>query len=178
MKFGAFVDIGGVDGMIHVSELSWNRIKDPSEVVSVGDEVEVTIKTLDPEKKQIGLGYKKLEDNPWEIFKSKYSVDSVAEVEIANFTEFGAFAHIVPGVDGLIHISQIANKHVAKPQDELTIGQEVEAKIVSIDLEKKRVSLSIRALLPEEEAAPVEEAVEAPAEEVVEAPAEEAADAE
>lgn len=169
MKFGAFVDIGGVDGMIHVSELSWNRIKDPSEVVSVGDEVEVTIKSLNPEKKQIALGYKKLEDNPWEIFKAKYAVDSVAEVEIANFTDFGAFAHIVPGVDGLIHISQIANKHVAKPADVLKIGEKVEAKITEIDEERKRVSLSIRALLPVEEVAeeaPAEEAVEAPAEEV------------
>jgi len=166
MKFGAFVDIGGVDGMIHVSELSWNRIKDPSEVVSVGDEVEVTIKSLNPEKKQIALGYKKLEDNPWEIFKAKYAVDSVAEVEIANFTDFGAFAHIVPGVDGLIHISQIANKHVAKPADVLKIGEKVEAKITEIDEERKRVSLSIRALLPVEAAA--EEAVEAPAEEVAE----------
>ena len=167
MKFGAFVDIGGVDGMIHVSELSWNRIKDPSEVVSVGDEVEVTIKSLNPEKKQIALGYKKLEDNPWEIFKAKYAVDSVAEVEIANFTDFGAFAHIVPGVDGLIHISQIANKHVAKPADVLKIGEKVEAKITEIDEERKRVSLSIRALLPVEEAAE-----EAPAEEA-EAPVEE-----
>ncbi len=177
MKFGAFVDIGGVDGMIHVSELSWNRIKDPSEVVSVGDEVEVTIKSLNPEKKQIALGYKKLEDNPWEIFKSKYSVDSVAEVEIANFTDFGAFAHIIPGVDGLIHISQIANKHVAKPADVLKIGEKVEAKITEIDDERKRVSLSIRALLPVEEVAeaPVEEVAEAPAEEVAEAPVEETA---
>ena len=160
MKFGAFVDIGGVDGMIHVSELSWNRIKDPSEVVSVGDEVEVTIKSLNPEKKQIALGYKKLEDNPWEIFKSKYAVDSVAEVEIANFTDFGAFAHIVPGVDGLIHISQIANKHISKPADVLKIGEKVEAKITEIDEDRKRVSLSIRALLP------VEETEEAPVEEV------------
>lgn len=168
MKFGAFVDIGGVDGMIHVSELSWNRIKDPSEVVSVGDEVEVTIKSLNPEKKQIALGYKKLEDNPWEIFKAKYAVDSVAEVEIANFTDFGAFAHIIPGVDGLIHISQIANKHVAKPADVLKIGEKVEAKITEIDEERKRVSLSIRALLPVEEVAE-----KAPAEEVAEAAVEE-----
>ncbi len=160
MKFGAFVDIGGVDGMIHVSELSWNRIKDPSEVVSVGDEVEVTIKSLNPEKKQIALGYKKLEDNPWEIFKNNYAVDSEVEVEIANFTDFGAFAHIIPGIDGLIHISQIANKHVAKPADVLKIGEKVNVKITEIDEDRKRVSLSIRALLPEE---PV---VEAEAEEV------------
>ena len=150
MKFGAFVDIGGVDGMIHISELSWSRIKDPSEVVNVGDEVEVTIKSLNPEKKQIALGYKKLEDNPWEIFKSKYAVDSEVEVEIANFTDFGAFAHIIPGIDGLIHISQIANKRIAKPADALTIGEKVTAKITEIDDERKRVSLSIRALLPEE----------------------------
>ncbi len=160
MKFGAFVDIGGVDGMIHVSELSWNRIKDPSEVVSVGDEVEVTIKSLNPEKKQIALGYKKLEDNPWEIFKNNYSVDSEVEVEIANFTDFGAFAHIIPGIDGLIHISQIANKHVAKPADVLKIGEKVNVKITEIDEERKRVSLSIRALLPEEPVAEEAEATE------------------
>ncbi len=164
MKFGAFVDIGGVDGMIHVSELSWNRIKDPSEVVSVGDEVEVTIKSLNPEKKQIALGYKKLEDNPWEIFKRDYAVGSEAEVEIANFTDFGAFAHIIPGIDGLIHISQIANKHVAKPADVLKIGEKVNVKITDIDEERKRVSLSIRALLPEEEVV----AEETPAEETAE----------
>ncbi len=174
MKFGAFVDIGGVDGMIHISELSWSRIKDPSEVVNVGDEVEVTIKSLNPEKKQIALGYKKLEDNPWEIFKSKYSVGDEAEVEIANFTDFGAFAHIVAGIDGLIHISQIANKHVAKPADVLKIGEKVTVKITEIDEERKRVSLSIRALLPEEEVAeaPAEEAAEAPVEEVAEEAAE------
>ena len=168
MKFGAFVDIGGVDGMIHVSELSWNRIKDPSEVVSVGDEVEVTIKSLNPEKKQIALGYKKLEDNPWEIFKSKYAVDSEVEVEIANFTDFGAFAHIIPGIDGLIHISQIANKHVAKPADALKIGEKVNVKITEIDEDRKRVSLSIRALLPEEPVAEEAEAAEEVAEEAAE----------
>ncbi len=168
MKFGAFVDIGGVDGMIHISELSWNRIKDPSEVLSVGDEVEVTIKSLNPEKKQIALGYKKIEDNPWEIFKRDYAVGSEAEVEIANFTDFGAFAHIIPGIDGLIHISQIANKHVAKPADVLKIGEKVNVKITDIDEERKRVSLSIRALLPEEvaeEAAPAEEVAEEATEE-------------
>ena len=175
MKFGAFVDIGGVDGMIHVSELSWSRIKDPSEVLSVGDEVEVTIKSLNPEKKQIALGYRKMEDNPWEIFKSKYAEGDEAEVEIANFTDFGAFAHIIPGVDGLIHISQIANKHVAKPADVLKIGEKVTVKITEINEERKRVSLSIRALLPEEvvEEASVEDAsVEETS--VEEAPAEDA----
>ena len=148
--YGAFVDIGGVDGMVHISELSWNRIKNPAEVVSVGDEIEVYVKALDTEKKKISLGYKKAEDNPWTIFQTNYSVDDVVTVKIVSMTTYGAFARIIPGVDGLIHISQIANKHVAKPQDELTIGQEVQAKITAIDLEKKRVSLSIRALLEPE----------------------------
>ncbi len=169
MKFGAFVDIGGVDGMIHVSELSWSRIKDPSEVVNVGDEVEVTIKSLNPEKKQIALGYKKLEDNPWEIFKSKYSVGDEVEVTIANFTDFGAFAHIIPGIDGLIHISQISNKRVEKPADALKIGDKVMVKITDVDEERKRVSLSIRALLPEAVAEAAEEVVEEVAEEAAEA---------
>ncbi|MBO5210369.1 MAG: bifunctional 4-hydroxy-3-methylbut-2-enyl diphosphate reductase/30S ribosomal protein S1 [Clostridia bacterium] len=171
-SYGAFVDIGGVDGMVHISELSWARIKNPAEVVSVGDTVEVYVKDLDTDKKKISLGYKKAEDNPWAIFQNNYNVDDVVKVTIVSMTTYGAFARIIPGIDGLIHISQIANKRINKPADELTIGQEVEAKITAIDLEKKRISLSIRALLPEEEAAPaeevVEEAVEAPAEEVAE----------
>ncbi len=165
--YGAFVDIGGVDGMVHISELSWARIKNPAEVVSVGDVIEVYIKDLDKEKKRISLGYKKAEDNPWTIFQNNYNVDDVVKATIVSMTTYGAFARIIPGVDGLVHISQIANKHVAKPQDELKIGQEVDAKITAIDLEQKRVSLSIRALLPEEVA---EEVAEAPAEEAVEAP--------
>ncbi len=175
-NFGAFVDIGGVDGMVHISELSWKRIKHPSEVVKEGDEIEVFIKALDPEAKKISLGYRKDEDCPWEIFKKNYEIGSEVEVEIANFTTFGAFAHIIPGVDGLIHISQIANKRIEKPADVLKIGEKVTVKITDIDFEKKKVSLSIRVLLPEEapveetaeEAAPVEEAPaaeEAPVEE-------------
>ena len=165
-SYGAFVDIGGVDGMIHISELSWARIKNPSEVVLVGDTVEVYVKDLDADKKKISLGYKKEDENPWVIFQNNYNIDDVVKVTIVSMTTYGAFARIIPGIDGLIHISQIANKHIAKPQDELTVGQEVEAKITAIDLDKKRISLSIRALLPEEEK--VEEAVE----EVAEAPAE------
>ena len=169
-SYGAFVDIGGVDGMIHISELSWQRIKNPSEVVLVGDTVEVYVKDLDTEKKKISLGYKKEEENPWTIFNNTYAVDSVVKVTIVSLTAYGAFARIMSGVDGLIHISQIANKHVAKPQDELKVGQEVEAKIIAIDNDKKRVSLSIRALLPEEV---VEEAVEATEETVEEVKTEE-----
>jgi 4-hydroxy-3-methylbut-2-enyl diphosphate reductase len=165
--YGAFVDIGGVDGMVHISELSWARIKNPAEVVSVGDVIEVYVKDLDTEKRKISLGYKKAEDNPWTIFQNNYSVDDVAKVTIVSMTTYGAFARIIPGIDGLIHISQIANKHIAKPQDELKIGQEVDAKITAIDLEQKRVSLSIRALLPEEEVA-VEETTEETAEETAE----------
>ena len=167
-SYGAFVDIGGIDGMVHISELSWQRIKNPSEVVLVGDTVEVYVKAIDTEKKKISLGYKKPEENPWVIFEKNFEIDDTVKVTVVSMTTYGAFARIIPGIDGLIHISQIANKHVAKPQDELSIGQEVEAKIIAVDYEKKRVSLSIRALLPEEEAAPVEETVEAPAEEAAE----------
>lgn len=149
-SYGAFVDIGGVYGMIHISELSWSRIKHPSEVVNVGDEVEVYVKDINEETKKISLGYKKEEDNPWFILKNEYPVDSVVKCKIVGLTTFGAFANIIPGIDGLIHISQIANKRIDKPQDVLSVGQEVEAKIIAIDFDKKRVSLSMRALLPEE----------------------------
>ena len=165
-SYGAFVDIGGVDGMVHVSELSWQRIKNPSEVVLVGDTIDVYVKALDAEKRKISLGYKKEEENPWVIFQNNYNIDDVVKVTIVSMTTYGAFARIIPGIDGLIHISQIANKHVAKPQDELTVGQEVEAKITAIDLEKKRVSLSIRALL-EPEVKEEEAPAEAEADEVV-----------
>ena len=173
-SYGAFVDIGGVDGMIHISELSWQRIKNPSEVVLVGDTVEVYVKALDTEKRKISLGYKKPEDNPWVIFENNYKVGDTVKVTIVSMTTYGAFARIIPGIDGLIHISQIANKHVVKPQDELTVGEEVEAKIIAVDSEKKRVSLSIRALLEPE--APAEEAeITAPDEVVFEASEETAA---
>lgn len=149
-SYGAFVDIGGVDGMIHISELSWKRIKHPSEIVNVGDTVEVTIKALDAEKRKISLGYKKIEDNPWEILRTRFPVDTVVTVKIVGLTAFGAFANIIPGIDGLIHISQIANQHVKNPADFLKVGDEVEAKITDINFDKRRVSLSIRDLLPEE----------------------------
>jgi len=162
-NFGAFVDIGGVDGLVHISELSWARIKHPSDVVSVGDSIEVYIKDINEETKKISLGYKNPADNPWEVAKAKLNVDDVVTVKIVRMLPFGAFAEILPTVDGLIHISQIANKRIAKPQDELSIGQEVEVKITEIDWENKKIALSIRALLPEEPvAAPAPE--EAPAE--------------
>ncbi|MBK6087777.1 bifunctional 4-hydroxy-3-methylbut-2-enyl diphosphate reductase/30S ribosomal protein S1 [Ruminococcus difficilis] len=164
-SYGAFVDLGGVSGMIHISELSWLRIKHPSEVVKVGDTVEVYIKDINTETKKISLGYKKTEDNPWVILEKDYPVGTVVKAKIVGLTAFGAFANIIPGIDGLIHISQISNKRIEKPADELAIGDEVEAKITGIDFEKKRVSLSIRALLPED--APVAPAVEEEEDEVV-----------
>ncbi len=157
--YGAFVDLGGVDGMVHISELSWERIKHPSEVVKVGDTLDVYVKAIDEEKKKISLGYKKADENPWEIFKAKYAVGDVVTVKIVSMTTYGAFARIIAGVDGLIHISQIADRRIEKPGDELTVGQEVNAKIIDIDLDKKRVSLSIRALIEKSEDA--EETAEA-----------------
>ena len=159
-SYGAFVDIGGIDGMVHVSELSWNRIHQPSEVVSVGDEIDVYVISFDKEKRKISLGYKDPEANPWTVFTKRYSVGDVATVTIVKLMEFGAFATVVPGVDGLIHISQIANRRIEKPGDVLTVGDVVEAKITAIDEEKHKVSLSIRALSAPAPAAPVAEAEE------------------
>ena len=158
-NYGAFVDLGGVDGMVHISELSWSRIKHPSEVVKVGDTVDVYVKEVDSEKRKISLGFKNAEDNPWEILKAQYEVGSVVDVTVVSLTSYGAFAKVIPGIDGLIHISQIANERIEKVADVLSIGQQVAAKITAIDFDKKRVSLSIKALL---------EPVEAVAEEVVE----------
>lgn len=150
--YGAFVDLGGIDGMVHISELSWSRIKHPSEVVNVGDTVQVYIKGLDKEKGKISLGFKRTEDNPWEILKRDYPVGTTAEVQVVGLTTFGAFARIIPGIDGLIHISQIADHRIEKPQDALKTGDKVTVKITEIDFDKHRVSLSIRAYLEEQAA--------------------------
>lgn len=152
-SYGVFVDLGGIDGMVHISELSWNRIKNPAEVVKVGDILEVYVKELDSEKNRISLGYKKTSDNPWEMFKKDYGVGAVVKATIVSITPFGAFAQIIPGIDGLIHISQIANQRVNNVKDVLTVGQVVDAKITEIDLDKKRISISMRALLEDSEAA-------------------------
>lgn len=149
--YGAFVDLGGVDGMVHISELSWGRIKHPSEVTKVGDTLDVYVKAIDAEKKKISLGYKKADENPWEIFKAKYTVGDVVTAKVVSMTTYGAFARIIAGVDGLIHISQIADHRIEKPADVLKVGQEVDVKITDIDLDKKRVSLSIRALIEKTE---------------------------
>ncbi|MFT8888121.1 MAG: bifunctional 4-hydroxy-3-methylbut-2-enyl diphosphate reductase/30S ribosomal protein S1 [Ethanoligenens sp.] len=149
-SYGAFVDLGGVDGMIHVSELSWSRIRHPSEVVNVGDTVNVTIKDLNPETKKVSLSYADKGENPWDVFVRDYQVGDIVDAKIVNFMTFGAFAQIIPGVDGLIHISQIADHHVAKPQDELEMGQEVRVKIIEIEEDRKRISLSMREAAAEE----------------------------
>ena len=170
-SYGAFVDIGGVDGMVHVSELSWNRIKTPADAVSVGDEIDVYVISFDAEKRKISLGYKTAEMNPWNQFMTGYNVGDVVDAKIVKLMTFGAFAEILPGVDGLIHISQIANRRIGKPEDVLAEGQDVQVKIVDVDAENKRISLSIRALLEEsdEEAGEVVEEAEEAVEEVVEA---------
>ncbi|MBR5529038.1 MAG: bifunctional 4-hydroxy-3-methylbut-2-enyl diphosphate reductase/30S ribosomal protein S1 [Oscillospiraceae bacterium] len=162
-SYGAFVDIGGVDGMVHVSELSWNRIKTPAEVVSVGDEIDVYVISYDPEKRKISLGYKTAEMNPWNQFMTGYNVGDVVTAKVVKLMTFGAFAEIIPGVDGLIHISQIADRRIAKPEDVLAEGQEVQVKITDVDAENKRISLSIRALI-EPAAEEAEEAAEETAE--------------
>lgn len=146
-SYGAFVDLGGIDGMVHISELSWKRIKHPSEVVNVGDVIEVYVKDLDRENNRISLGYKKPEDNPWEKFKSTYKVGDVVQATIVSITPFGAFAQIIDGVDGLIHISQLADRRVENVKDVVSVGDVVDVKIIDIDIENKRISISMRALL-------------------------------
>ena len=150
-SYGAFVDIGGVDGMVHVSELSWNRIKTPAEVVKVGDEIDVYVISFDADKKKISLGYKTAEMNPWNQFMTNYAIGDVVDAKVVKLMTFGAFAEILPGVDGLIHISQIADRRIGKPEDVLSEGQDVKVKITDVDAENKRISLSIRALLEQTE---------------------------
>ncbi|MBQ7317063.1 MAG: 4-hydroxy-3-methylbut-2-enyl diphosphate reductase [Clostridia bacterium] len=179
-SYGAFVDLGGVDGMVHASELTWKRVSDPSKVVSVGDELTVYVKKLNVEDKRISLSCKTAETNPWYIFTNKYAVGDVASVKIVSLMPFGAFAEIVDNVDGLIHISQIADHKIAKPEDVLEVGQVVDVKIIDIDNEKQKVSLSIRALIEEAKALADAMVAEAEAAEAVEEVVEDApaADAE
>ncbi|MDE5556467.1 MAG: bifunctional 4-hydroxy-3-methylbut-2-enyl diphosphate reductase/30S ribosomal protein S1 [Ruminococcus sp.] len=143
-NFGAFVDLGGIDGMVHISELSWKRLKHPSEVVSVGDTLEVYIKDLDKESGRISLGYKNSEDNPWKIFMDNYKVGDVVKATVVSITAYGAFAQIIDGVDGLIHISKIADRKVENVKDVLSVGDEVTVKITNIEEDRKRVSISMR----------------------------------
>ena len=157
-SYGVFVDIGAVDGLVHTADLTWNRVGHPKDIVKVGDKINVIVKSFDPEKKRVSLSAKDPEDNPWTKFVSEYKKGDVIKATIVSITEFGAFAQIIPGVDGLIHISQISTERVASIASVLTVGQEVDVKIIEIDEERERVSLSIRAL--SEDAEPAEEATE------------------
>ena len=148
-SYGAFVDIGGVDGLCHISELSWNNIKHPSEVVSVGDTIEVYVKSYDPENQKVSLGYKKEEDNPWEKLKNEYPIGSEFEAPVVSITKFGAFVRLLPGIDGLVHISEISNERVNKVSDVLKVGDMVKVKLINVDFDRKRISLSMKACLDE-----------------------------
>ena len=164
--YGAFVDIGGVDGLLHISEISWGKLKHPEEVLKIGDIINVKILSLNEEKGKISLGLKQTQPEPWSLVGDKYNVGDVISGKIVQIKEYGAFVELEAGLDGLVHISEIANKRVENVFDELKVGQEVEVKIMEIEPEKKRISLSIKATLPEEPAAEVaEEVAEAPAEE-------------
>lgn len=156
-SYGVFVDIGPVDGLVHTADLTWNRVGHPKDIVKVGDKISVVVKSFDPEKKRVSLSAKDPDDNPWTKFVSEYQKGDVIKATVVSITEFGAFAQIIPGVDGLIHISQISTERVASIASVLTVGQEVEVKIIDIDEEKSRVSLSIKALMETEASAEDEE---------------------
>lgn len=147
VEFGAFVDLGGVDGLIHISEMSWGRVKKVTDVLSVGDDVTVTVLDVNPEKGKISLSLKDLNADPWKDAATKYAVGNVVTGKVVRMVPFGAFVELEEGVDGLVHISQIAYKHVEKPEDELTIGQEIQAKVTELDLDAKKISLSIKETL-------------------------------
>ena len=161
--FGAFVDVGGVDGLIHITDLSWGRIKHPSEVVKPNQEVDVKVLSLDREKERIQLGYKQLQPHPWDNAVEKYPVGGIVDGKVVRITDFGAFVELEPGLDGLVHISQCATTRVAKVEDAVKVGEEVKVKVLGVDPEKKRISLSIRQVL-EPETPAVEEAAEPEAE--------------
>ncbi|MFZ5754640.1 MAG: bifunctional 4-hydroxy-3-methylbut-2-enyl diphosphate reductase/30S ribosomal protein S1, partial [Bacillota bacterium] len=150
-NYGAFVDIGGVEGLLHVSEMGWGRISHPSQVVKEGDEIEVYILKLDREKEKVSLGLKQLIKSPWEAAKEKYAVGMVVQGKVVRIAPFGAFVELEPGVDGLIHISQLANKRVNKVEDVVTVGQKIQAKIIDFDPDNKRISLSLKDVVSETE---------------------------
>lgn len=155
--FGAFVDIGGVDGLIHISDLAWNRVRKPSDIVSVGDVVETEILSIDKERSRISLGLKQTMEEPWVVFEREVSVGDIVEGTVVSLLDFGAFIKLKQGVDGLLHVSQIANEHVDKPSDALEIGQTVKVKVTEINDERRKISLSIRALLQDEQKNETEE---------------------
>ena len=156
--FGAFIDLGGADGLLHISEMSWGRVENPKKVFKVGDKVKVFVKEINEDK--IALSMKFDEDNPWNNAAEKYAVGTIVTGKVARMTDFGAFVELAPGVDALLHVSQISKEHVEKPSDALTVGQEIEAKIVDFNEEEKKISLSVKALQGEDEEASEEEGAE------------------
>ncbi len=153
--FGAFIDLGGADGLLHISEMSWGRVENPKKVFTVGETVKVMIKDIKGEK--IALTMKFPEENPWLTAAEDFAVGNVVTGKVARMTDFGAFVELAPGVDALLHVSQISREHVAKPSDVLSIGQEIQAKVVDFNGEDKKISLSMKALEAPAEDAPVEE---------------------
>ncbi len=149
--FGAFVDVGGVDGLLHISDMAWNRVKHPSDVVSEGQELDLVVLNVDPAKKKIALGYKQLQPKPWDLVAEKYNVGDVVTGKVVRIVPFGAFVQLEPSIDGLVHISQICAHRLEKVEDELRIGDEIEVKILEVNAEKRKISLSRKALLPEVE---------------------------
>ena len=147
--FGAFIDLGGVDGLLHISEMSWGRVENPKKVFNIGDKVTVLIKDIQGEK--IALSLKFPEENPWLKAEEKYKVGSVVTGKVARMTDFGAFVELESGIDALLHVSQIAKEHIDKPSDVLSVGQEIEAKVVDFKKDDKKISLSMKALANEEE---------------------------
>ena len=148
--YGAFIDLGGIDGLLHISEISWGKLKHPSEVLEIGQTVNVRILSMNKEKGKISLGLKQTTPEPWSVIEDNYSVGQIVAGKVVQLKEYGAFVELEPGLDGLVHISEVANKRVANINEELTIGQEVKAKILDIDTERKRISLSIKDALGEE----------------------------
>jgi small subunit ribosomal protein S1 len=142
--FGAFVDIGGVDGLVHVSEIAWHRVGHPSEALNVGDKVQVKVLKVDRENERISLSIKETQEGPWQQVARTIQVDDIVKGEVKRLVSFGAFVEVFPGVEGLVHISQISHRHIATPADELTEGQEVQVKVLDIQPDQKRISLSIK----------------------------------
>ena len=171
--YGAFVDLGGIDGLLHISEISWGKLKHPDEVLKIGQKINVKILNMNREKGKISLGLKQTTPEPWSVINDTYHVDQIVKGKVVQLKEYGAFVELKPGLDGLVHISEVANKHVNNISDELTVGQEVYTKILDIDTDRRRISLSMKQVPEdykpedEEEAAPAE-AEEAPSEETAE----------
>jgi ribosomal protein S1 len=144
LNFGAFVDVGGVDGLVHISEISWGKLQNPRKILSVGDTIQVKVLSYNEEEEKISLSIKQTQPNPWEVFEDKYTIGEVYEGEVVNLTEFGAFVKLEDGLEGLVHISEISSERIDKPSDELSIGEKIEVKIIDSDIENQKIKLSLK----------------------------------